>query len=265
MSEKLLLEAQDLVKRFGGITAVNGFSLFLHGGELYGLIGPNGAGKTTVFNLLTGLIKPDSGHIRIKGKELTGKPAWYFAREGIVRTFQNIRLLWDFTVEENLLYSSYIHFKHGFFSGMFGSVSFRSARKRLQQSVDYVLELCDLRDYRHARAMDLPYGVQRRVEIARGLLMRPQVFLLDEPTAGLNPAEVSGILHLLKAVWQDSRLTMIVIEHNMRVIMSLAQHIIVMSEGKTIAQGPPEEIQTNPDVISVYLGERYAERLRNRR
>lgn len=264
MSAALLLEAQNLIKRFGGITAVDGFSLFLHGGELYGLIGPNGAGKTTVFNLLTGLIKPNGGRIWINGKELTGKPAWYFSREGIVRTFQNIRLLWDSTVEENLLCSSYIHFKHGFFSGVFGLASFRSARRKLQQSVDYVLEKCDLHDYRCARAMDLPYGVQRRVEIARGLLMHPQLFLLDEPTAGLNPAEVGEILDLLKNVWRENRLTMIVIEHNMRVIMSLAQHILVMSEGKIIAEGAPEEVQTNPDVISVYLGERYAQRLRSR-
>ena len=256
-----LLHAQNLIKRFGGITAVSGFSCCLYGGELYGLIGPNGAGKTTVFNLLTGLITPDSGFIRIRGKDLTGRPAWCFAREGVARTFQNLRLLWDHTVEENLFASSYLHYKHGVLSGFLGLPSFRSKRRVIQQLVNHVLEQCNLREYRNVRAADLPYGVQRRVEIARGLLLRPQIFLLDEPTAGLSPAEVAEIVRLLEIIWQDNKLTMIVVEHNMRVIMKLARYIIVMNEGKVIAEGVPDDIRANPDVISVYLGERYANRI----
>lgn len=260
-----LLEAIDLKKSFGGLTAVDGFTITLNGGELYGLIGPNGAGKTTVFNLLTGHIRPDSGHIRIAGKDLTGKPPWYFACERIIRTFQNIRLLWDCTVEENLIAASYMVFKYSFWSGLLGLRKFTLQHRHLLDTVDQVCEKCGLTQYRKMRAADLPYGVQRRVEIARGLLLQPKVFLLDEPTAGLTPTEVAEILELLQSAWREKQFSMIVIEHNMRVIMNLAQYIIVMSEGKIIAHGSPTEVQTNPEVIRVYLGERYVSKLQQKR
>jgi len=255
-----LLEAVHLTKKFGGLTAVRDFSLKLAGGELWGLIGPNGAGKTTVFNMLTGILQPDGGEIYVNGENLTRAPPWRFTKAGVARTFQNLRLLWDRTVEENLLFALSAFLPYNLGDCCFYRTKYFQIESKAKERIAVTMQECGLAEYKDVPILDLPYGVQRKVEIARALLLSPKLLLLDEPTAGIHPNEIPGILTLLQSVWENHKITMIVIEHNMRVIMSLAQHIIVMCEGQIIAQGPPVQIQNDPEVIRIYLGERYVAR-----
>jgi len=251
-----LLSIQDLTKRFGGLTAVSDFSLQLSKGELVGLIGPNGAGKTTVFNLMTGILKPDRGTIFFKGENLAGSPPYEVSTKGLVRTFQNIRLMHGMTVRENLKPAFHDKLHYSLLSSMLHSPGFSRAETQVDNKIESVLQTIGIAEFADAEVDDLPYGILRRVEIARALCLEPVVLLLDEPTAGLNPKEVDEILQIIHYLWREAEVNLIVIEHNMRVIMSLCERIVVMNEGKVIAVGRPTEIQNNEEVIRVYLGEK---------
>jgi branched-chain amino acid transport system ATP-binding protein len=251
-----LLHIKELTKQFGGLTAVSDFCLDLRKGELLGLIGPNGAGKTTVFNLITGILRPDQGQVLFKGENIAGMPPHEISNRGLVRTFQNIRLMPGMTVTENLRPAFHHKLHYSLFSGMFHTPVFVRAETQVNGRIMSVLEMLGISEYADAEVTDLPYGIQRRVEIARALCMDPVVLLLDEPTAGLNPKEVDEILQIVQYLWKETDVDLIVIEHNMRVIMSICGKIIAMNEGKVIAVGTPREIQNNDEVVQVYLGEK---------
>ena len=253
-----LLHIEELTKRFGGLTAVSNFHLDLHKGELVGLIGPNGAGKTTVFNLITGILRPDRGQVRFKGENIAGSPPHEISTRGLVRTFQNIRLMPGMTVKENLRPAFHHKLRYSLFGSMINTPGFVRAEKKVNTRIDSVLETLGISEFAGAEVTDLPYGIQRRVEIARALCMDPVILLLDEPTAGLNPKEVDEILHIVHYLWKETDVDLIVIEHNMRVIMSICERIVVINEGRVIAVGTPAEIQNNDEVVQVYLGEKGA-------
>jgi len=251
-----LLRVEGLAKRFGGLIAVSNFSLRLGKGELVGLIGPNGAGKTTVFNLVTGILKPDQGQVLFKGENLAGRPPHEISTKGLVRTFQNIRLMPGMTVKENLKPAFHHKLGYSLLSAMLHTPGFIRAETQADNRIDSVLETLGISQHADTEIDDLPYGIQRRVEIARALCLEPVVLLLDEPTAGLNPKEVDEILQIIYYLWKETDIDLIVIEHNMRVIMSICERIVVINEGKIIAVGKPTEIQNNAEVVRVYLGEK---------
>lgn len=254
------LEARGLAKRFGGVEALSDYNLTLEAGQLLGLIGPNGAGKTTVFNLLTGVIQPTAGGIWIDGHPLAGKPAQAFAAAGVARTFQNIRLFAAMSVRENVMVP--LHRTHGpdLLSTLFALPGAKRREGRIAERATAMLDLLGLGDLAERRAGDLPYGDQRRVEIARALAGEPSVLLLDEPSAGMNPNETAEIVELISRVHRDFGLTMVVVEHDMKLIMRLSQQLQVLNRGQLLAHGTPEEVQTNPEVIAAYLGTRRRER-----
>ncbi len=253
-----LLHIEELTRRFGGLTAVSDFYLDLHKGELVGLIGPNGAGKTTVFNLITGILRPDKGQVLFRGENIAGSPPHEISNRGLVRTFQNIRLMPGMTITENLRPAFHHKLHYSLFGSMIHTPGFVRAETQVNGRITSVLETLGISEYADAEVTDLPYGIQRRVEIARALCMDPVVLLLDEPTAGLNPKEVDEMLSIVHYLWKETDVDLIVIEHNMRVIMSICEKIVVINEGKVIAVGTPTEIQNNDEVVQVYLGEKGA-------
>ena len=255
-SDNYILSAEKLVKTFGGLTAVSDFSFKLKKREILGLIGPNGAGKTTVFNLLTGILKLESARILFCGEDLTGKSPHTISNKGLVRTFQNIRLMPAMTVRENLLPAFHDKLNYSLLGALVHSSSFNRQEIGINDRIDTVLTTLGIFEHSDTIATDLPYGTQRRVEIARALCLAPQIMLLDEPTAGLNPIEIDDIIQLIHYLWEKREMSLIVIEHNMRLIMSICERIIVINEGKLIAEGSSEEIQNNSEVSRVYLGER---------
>ncbi|MBE3101000.1 MAG: ABC transporter ATP-binding protein [Firmicutes bacterium] len=254
-NEKLELQVDKLTKRFGGLTAVSNFNFNLKRGELVSLIGPNGAGKTTVFNLLTGILKIDSGHVVFKGEDITNKPPHVISVKGLIRTFQNLRLLSGMSVMENIRPVFHSRLAYSPFSALVGNQSFQRLEDEMNDKIENVLEKLHIAEYRDTNVSDLSYGIQRRVEIARALAFDPKILLLDEPTAGLTPKEADEIIRLIQAIRDDLGFSIIIVEHNMRVVMSISRRITVMNQGKIITEGTPEEIQTNKDVIRAYLGE----------
>jgi branched-chain amino acid transport system ATP-binding protein len=249
-----LLEVEDVSKAFKGLLAVDGYSLHLRSGEILGIIGPNGAGKTTVFNLLTGYLRPTRGRIRFSGKDVTHNPPHKIAALGIGRTFQNIRLFPSMTVIENVKAAQQLHDKDNLFTTLLTWPSFRAREKRLTEESLEQLALFELADRADQPAVSLPYGDQRRLEIVRALALRPRLLLLDEPTAGMNPHESMEVLQLIRQIRERYDLTIIIVEHNMPVIMQLSHRIQALNYGQIIAEGKPEEIRSNPQVIEAYLG-----------
>ncbi len=251
---KPLLEVQGLTKEFGGLKAVSNFDISIHKGELVGLIGPNGAGKTTVFNLITGIYGATEGSIKYKGTQLIGMQPHEITRLGIARTFQNIRLFPTLTVLDNVRIAYHTHAGYGMFDAITHNSHYQKAEKELTEKTQEFLSVFNLHTRQGEIAKNLPYGEQRRLEIARALAASPELLLLDEPAAGMNPKEVASLMNLIHFIRERFNLTILLIEHQMRVVMGICERITVMDFGEVIARGTPQEIQNNEKVIEAYLG-----------
>ncbi len=255
MSKKnFLLKVDGLEKRFGGIVAVSDYSLALKENELVGLIGPNGAGKTTVFNMLSGILKPSSGHIFLYSENITKYSSAQSAKAGIARTFQNIRLFGDLSVLDNIKVAFHMHHGQNFLSTICHSKKFQRSEKKIYQEAMTLAEMMDLTDFMYEPARNLPYGDQRRMEIARALATDPKILLLDEPAAGMNPQETENLMATIRKIHSDHDVSILIVEHDMRMVMNLCQRIQVLNQGQLLTQGTPEEIQKSPEVIEAYLG-----------
>ncbi|HEY6138244.1 MAG TPA: ABC transporter ATP-binding protein [Thermoanaerobaculia bacterium] len=250
-----LLEARGVTIRFGGLTAVADFNLTIEQHELVGLIGPNGAGKTTIFNMLTGVYAPTEGTIVFDGHSTAGCKPYDITALGVARTFQNIRLFKDLTVLDNVKIGGHIHYKYSGTSAVLHTNRFHAAEDEAEASALELLRIFDLEQRARDDAKNLPYGDQRRLEIARALAARPKLLLLDEPAAGLNDRETHDLMATIHDVRDRFDIAILLIEHNMELVMGICERILVLNFGKTIAQGTPEEVRANPVVIEAYLGE----------
>ena len=255
MSSDIILETRGLVKEFKGFVAVNDVNLQVRRGTIHALIGPNGAGKTTVFNCLTGFYQPTGGVILLDDEPIQHLPGHKIARKGVVRTFQNVRLFKEMTAVENLLVAQHRHLNTNFLAGLLKTPSFRRSEKAAMEYAAHWLEQVNLTDVANRPAGTLAYGQQRRLEIARCMMTRPRILMLDEPAAGLNPRETEDLKQLIGMLRNDHDVTVLLIEHDMHLVMSISDHIYVINQGTPLANGTPEEIRNNPDVIKAYLGE----------
>jgi branched-chain amino acid transport system ATP-binding protein len=250
-----ILKLEDATIKFGGLVAVNSVSFALNKGDLFGLIGPNGAGKTTCFNIITGVYAPTSGRISFNSNDITGTPSNKIAQLGICRTFQNIRLFHSMSSLENVVVGGFLRHKSVLGSALTYLPGAIKETEFLKSQAMDLLRLVDLEDVANVRSRDLPYGKQRRLEIARALGTQPQLLLLDEPAAGMNPQEKMELLTMVKKIRDELGVTVLLIEHDMKFVMNLCERIFVLDHGEEIAQGPPSEIRNDPKVIAAYLGE----------
>jgi len=249
-----LLEVRGLTKRFGGLLAVDDYRLDLPKGEIYGLIGPNGAGKTTVFNLITGYIRPDGGSVRFEGRDITGLPPNRVSELGIARTFQNLRIFRRLTVMENLLIGRHKSYSYSLLDTVFMNSRYAGEEMDGEREVREVMRELGIHEYADRLAGELPYGIQRLVEIGRSLLTKPKLLMLDEPTAGMNPKEAEELISKVREIKESFDLTVLIVEHRMKVIQGLCNWVQVLDHGRIIAEGTYDEVVSNPKVIEVYLG-----------
>jgi ABC-type branched-subunit amino acid transport system ATPase component len=251
----VLLRVEGIYKSFGGVNAVVDFSMELREHHLVGLIGPNGAGKTTVFNLLSGITPVDRGRVTFRGRDVTTEPSFNRARLGIGRTFQNVRLFDGLSVKDNVKAACCHDASYGALHALFGTPKMRATERSLDAKVERLLDIVGVLPYRAERAKSLPYGLQRKVEIARALATNPRILMLDEPAAGLNPSEVVEMEGMIRGLHDDHGYSIFLIEHHMEVVMPICDDIYVMNMGQTIAHGTPREVQSDPEVLTAYLGE----------
>ncbi len=249
-----LLETIDVVKTFGGLTAVNKVNFKLEPGQIVSIIGPNGAGKTTFFNTLTGIYSPDGGQVNFNGRSLLKLRPDQIAARGLSRTFQNIRLFGDMSVIENIMVGMHVQLKQSPFSTIFRLQSFKKEEAAAEKKAEELMNYVGLKGVGNELAKNLPYGAQRRLEIARALAADPLLLLLDEPAAGMNPQETEDVTRLVRSIRDDKGITILLIEHDMRVVMNISENICVMDYGEKIAEGTPAEIRSNTRVIEAYLG-----------
>ncbi|MDD6383597.1 ABC transporter ATP-binding protein [Mitsuokella sp.] len=249
-----ILQAENVSEVFGGLKAVSDFNLRLERGELVGLIGPNGAGKTTVFNMLTGVYQPTSGNISFEGESIVGLKPYQVTQRGIARTFQNIRLFSELTVLENVKIAFHYHVKYGLLESVLRIGRYFQEEEAIEEESRKLLKIFHLEDKADEVAKNLPYGAQRRLEIARALAAKPKLLLLDEPAAGMNPQETKELMDMIRWIRHEFGLTILLIEHDMSLVMGICERIYVLEYGEVIAQGTPEEIKSNPEVIRAYLG-----------
>ena len=249
-----VLRTENITMQFGGLTAVKDFSLELNKGEIVALIGPNGAGKTTAFNMITGVYKPTSGNIVFNDKDITGLRPDKITKSGIARTFQNIRLFKDLTVLENVLIANHLRINANFVEAILKLPRYKREEKSMVEKSLHLLDRVGLADLRDEKSSSLPYGKQRRLEIARAIATDPTLILLDEPAAGMNPKETDDLTHFIREIKDEFELTVFLIEHHMQVVMGISDRIYVFDYGVTIAHGTPIEIQNNQKVIEAYLG-----------
>ena len=250
-----ILKTEGIVMKFEGLTAINNLNIEIQEHQIYGLIGPNGAGKTTAFNVITGFLVPTEGKVYFKGEDITGLKPNKITKRGIARTFQNIKLFPEMSVIENVMTGFHIHRKFSFFEAMFRLPRFFKDENKMYHEGMELLELVGLTEFAHDQAGSLPYGHQRKLEIARALATHPTMLLLDEPAAGMNPQESSELMDLIRKLRDEMNLTILLIEHDMKVVMGICEWIKVLDHGEEIAEGTPEEIRNNPRVIEAYLGE----------
>lgn len=250
-----ILEVKNLSISFGGLRAVDDFSLKIRKGCLYGLIGPNGAGKTTVFNLLTGVYKPNEGIITLDGQNITGRKTIEINRAGIARTFQNIRLFKGLTVEENVKVGLHNHLKYNTIAGILRLPAYGRVEKKMTQKAKELLKVFDLEQDAETLASNLPYGKQRKLEIARALATEPKLLLLDEPAAGMNPNETQELMKTIRFVRDNFDMTILLIEHDMKLVSGICEELTVLNFGRVLCQGKTEAVLNNPEVIKAYLGE----------
>jgi len=252
---ELILKCDNLTMQFGGLTAVNKFSIQIREGMIFGLIGPNGAGKTTAFNMITGNLKPTSGKVYYHDKDITGMKPYKIVSLGMARTFQNIRLFSNLSVLENVLTGYHHKLKYNLIDVILRTPRFYKYERQMKEDGMQLLESVKLADKANFKASELPYGERRKVEIARALATGPKLLLLDEPAAGMNPQETTDLMYFIQEVKESFDLTVFLIEHDMKFVMNLCETIAVLDHGVKIAEGKPEEIRNNPDVIKAYLGD----------
>jgi branched-chain amino acid transport system ATP-binding protein len=258
MSERrIVLETKDLTMRFGGLTAVREFDIQVQKGRIVGLIGPNGAGKTTCFNMITGFYKPTGGQIIFEGKDITGWPPHKVCGGGIARTFQNIRLFHTASVLQNVMVGARVRQKTTWWHALLNLPSYWKEEREVRDKAMHLLEAVGLQKLADEQSGGLPYGAQMRLEIARALATEPSFLLLDEPAAGMNPHETQELMGFIRDIRKRFDLTILLIEHDMKVVMGICEHMWVLDYGVTIAEGQPEEIQSNARVIEAYLGEEF--------
>ena len=250
-----MLDVKNLSISFGGLKAVDDFSITIEKGQLYGLIGPHGAGKTTIFNLLTGVYKPDGGRILLDGKDITGHKAIQINQAGIARTFQNIRLFKELSVLDNVKVGLHNHHKYSTLSGILRLPSYYKVEKEMDERAMELLKVFDLDKEFDYKASNLPYGKQRKLEIARALATEPKLLLLDEPAAGMNPNETAELMKTIRFVRDHFDMTVLLIEHDMKLVSGICERLTVLNFGHMLAEGPTSEVLSNPEVIKAYLGE----------
>ena len=250
-----MLEVKNLSISFGGLKAVDDFNITIEKGQLYGLIGPNGAGKTTVFNLLTGVYKPDGGIILLDGKNIAGKKNIEINRAGVARTFQNIRLFKDLSVLDNVKVGLHNHHSYSTLAGIFRLPKYRKVEREMDERALELLKVFDLEEEFAVKASNLPYGKQRKLEIARALATEPKLLLLDEPAAGMNPNETKELMDTIRFVREHFDMTILLIEHDMKLVSGICEELTVLNFGRVLCQGKTSDVLNNPEVIKAYLGE----------
>lgn len=250
-----ILTVKNLTMQFGGLTAVSEVNFTLKEGQIAAVIGPNGAGKTTLFNCISGFYRPTQGHVFLGDDEITGLSSHKIARMGLLRTFQNIRLFKEMTVLENLLVAQHNQLNNRYLAGLLRLPSFKRAEAMALKHAATWLDIFELRAFANREAGNLSYGQQRRLEIARCMITSPKVLILDEPAAGLNPQETESLIHLIRLLRDEYRVSVLLIEHDMNLVMNVSENILVLEYGQPIAEGTPETIRHHPQVIKAYLGE----------